>query len=455
MVEAKDIQEITESERNKKPSSQFYLWFASNLTIGDLALGSLIFTFGISLFWLIVAILIGNILGGSLLAMMSVMGPKTGLPQMMIGRRSFGDSGGRVMALLQWINSMGWFTFNSIIAASAVSIILFGIGGTATVNVSGLSLGIGNYILPLLIVILIVAALAYIGEKIIHAFEKVMSVILGVMFAIIFYYIVLNFGLPPLDFTGAFPSVAFGLAVALSFSYIMSWGPYASDYSRYVKSESSSVSVFGFTLIGGVIASVFVEIIGYLIAANTISEPEISQQLFHILGPLSLGAFGMVALFLGGLSANALNLYSNSLSMKSMGTGVSRRSIVVIVVVFSILLSYFGYLHYYSYFEDFLLVLDYWITPWLGVMIADFFVVRRHSRPGKRVNTGRIAIASYLVSILISVPFMNPGYLFVGPLSKYLGGVDISFFVSFTVAVVLYVLISRHWATGTVSQKVT
>lgn len=445
IVEIKDIQPITEEERNKKASSQFYLWFASNLTIGDLALGSLIYAItAIPVFWLLVAVAAGNLLGGGLLAMMSIMGPKTGLPQMMIGRRSFGDSGGRVMAGLQWMNSLGWFTFNSIIAASAVAILIFGLNKTGAVAIGGFSLGIQSYILPIVIVCVIVAILAYVGERIIHAFEKLMSLVLGIMFLVILYYIVQNFGFPAVTFQGSFPSVSFGLTLALTFSYIMSWGPYAADYSRYIDSNARSRSVFLYTLLGGAGASAFVEIIGYLVAMNTGAAPEISTQLFNLTSPLSLGAFSMIALFLGGLSANALNLYSNSLSMKSIGINLSRRLIVVVIVIISMIVSYFGYVNYYSYFEDFLLILDYWITPWLGVMIADFFIVsRKSSYEPKGKSRGAIAILSYLVSIAVSVPFMNPGYWYSGPLSPYLGGVDISFFISFILAVIIYTVISR------------
>lgn len=455
-METKDIQYITAEERNKKSASQFYLWFASNLTIGDLALGSLIYALtSMPIFWLLVAVSAGNLLGGSLLAMMSIMGPRTGLPQMIIGRKSFGESGGRVMAGLQWMNSLGWFTFNSIIAASAVAILLFGPGNSGVISAGGFSLGIQNYILPIVIVCVIVAILAYAGEHIIHAFEKIMALVLGIMFIIILYYIVLNFGFPPVNINSQFQSVSFGLALALTFSYIMSWGPYAADYSRYVKSNARSGSVFLFTLAGGALASAFVEIIGFLVAMNTGSAPEISTQLFNLMNPMNLGAFGMIALFLGGLSANALNLYSNSLSMKSIGVRASRRLVVIVIVIISIAVSYYGYANYYSLFEDFLLVLDYWITPWLGVMIADFFIVSRnpdHKKAGK--TRGGIAVLSYLVSIAASVPFMNPGYWFTGPLSQYLGGVDISFFISFSLSMILYVLISGYLSGRGEKQKI-
>lgn len=448
LLEKKDIQYITAGERNKKGSSQFFLWFASNLTIGDLALGSLGLGLGISLNWLLVSVIIGNILGGILLAFMSVMGPKTGLPQMMIGRRSFGTTGGKIMSGLQWINSMGWFTFNSIIAATAVAVLLFGNGKVPILSFgSGVSLGL--YIIPILIVCLLVAVMAYLGERVIHGFEKVMSFVLGIMFVVILYYLLEKFGTSLITVSGPFNLVAFGTMVALSFSYIMSWGPYASDYSRYVEEKEKSSRVFMWTLLGSALASIFVEIAGYIIAADAAGETQISEQVYVLLKPVNLAIFGLIAIFLGGLAANALNLYSNSLSMRSMGVNLRRNQIVIIVLLIAILLSYFGYVNYYSYYEDFLYILDYWITPWLGIMIADFFIA------GKRFSGGiltsrkvKAAILSYVVSIAVSVPFMNPGVVYEGPVAKFLGGIDISYFISFSVAMLLYIGILMKFVAG-------
>ena len=448
LLEKKDIQYITAGERNKKGSSQFFLWFASNLTIGDLALGSLGLGLGISLNWLLVSVVIGNILGGILLAFMSVIGPKTGLPQMMIGRRSFGTTGGKIMSGLQWINSMGWFTFNSIIAATAVAVLLFG-NGRLTYIPAGSGVSIGLYIFPILIVCILVALMAYFGERVIHGFEKAMSFVLGIMFVVILYYLLEKFGTSLITVSGPFSLVAFGTMVALSFSYIMSWGPYASDYSRYVEEKEKSSRVFIWTLLGSALASIFVEIGGYIIAADAVGQTQISEQVYVLLRPVNLAIFGLMAIFLGGLAANALNLYSNSLSMKSMGVHMRRSHIVLLVLIVAIFLSYFGYVNYYSYYEDFLYILDYWITPWLGIMIADFFIVGRassHMEPTSRKVIA--AIFSYVVSIAVSVPFMNPGVVYEGPVAKILGGIDISYFISFAVAMILYITIFTKFVSG-------
>ncbi|WP_243679369.1 hypothetical protein [Vulcanisaeta distributa] len=56
--------------------------------------------------------------------------------------------------------------------------------------------------------------------------------------------------------------------------------------------------------------------------------------------------------------------------------------------------------------------------------------------------------ARYIIGLLISVPFMNldaaTGGLipFIGPVANALGGADISYFISFIVASMIYLIIT-------------
>ncbi|AKA49466.1 hypothetical protein IX51_10565 [uncultured archaeon] len=423
--------EIHESGRTEKEISTFYLWFASNLTIADFALGFLPIEFGMSITSSIIALAIGNIAGGILLALMSTMGPKAGFPQMIIGMKPMGRLPGRIMSVLQWSNTGGWLTVNIVIASLAL-----------TTAFSGL-----NYILSIALSVVVVAIAAFLGGKAIHRFERIMSFVLGIMFAF-----VTIFSLSKMNVLASYsPShvlpeyAAFGTTVAVSFSYIMSWSPYASDYSRYISSRKSGRKVFAYTFIGGAVASFWLEAAGLLVAiisGRPSGNP--AGDLNSILG--GFGVIGMLALFLGGLSANSLNLYSNSVSLKAVGVKMKRTTLVVIVSIIVMALAIIGYVTFYDFYETFLLILDYWITPWIGVVAADFFIANR----GKKfslssiVPVNRTGVASYIVAILVSVPFMNPPVNFIGPIAQLLGGVDISYFVSFGVAVLLYTGLSKR-----------
>ncbi len=420
---------LPESGRTEKETSTFYLWFASNLTVADFALGFIPISLGMSIFDCIIALAIGNVLGGILLALMSAMGPRTGLPQMLMGMRPMGRIPGRIISLLQWSNTGGWLTVNIVIASLALSTAFAGL----------------NYIISIGLSVIVVAIAAFLGGKAIHGFEKIMSFVLGIMFVFLTV-----FSLTQTSLISAYASspvipvyAAMGITIAVSFSYLMSWSPYASDYSRYIRPGSSTKKVFVFTFLGGAVASFWLEIAGMLVAITS-GEPtgNPAGDLFSVLG--SFGVIGMIALFLGGLSANSLNLYSNSVSLKAAGVKMKRTNLVIIVSIVVMAISIIGYGKFYSFYETFLLILDYWITPWIGVVVADFFIVNKGAQMSSDLfsRSNWKGVASYVIAIAVSVPFMAPPVNFIGPVASMLGGVDVSYFVSFGLAIVLYIAFS-------------
>ena len=436
-VENLDI--IPEIDRKERPSSLFWLWFASNLTIGDFAIGLVAQLYSLGFVTTLLALAIGTVLGGVLLASMSLMGPVFGMSQMRIGRYTFGKRGGILMSVLQWGNTLGWFTFNSIIAASALS----------------LAFDTSSYIYPILITVLLVLVLTILGYKTIHIFEKIMSAVLGSMFVVIMAYSIDKIGIiGNAPVFGAFSAVSFGWIVAFSFSYIMSWGPYASDYSRYLPVKSSPKKIFILVFAGASLASFFAEIAGYYVGLATLStssNPAEPMQLF--LGKYAL--VGLYFLFLGGLAANAINLYSNSMSIRAAGIRVNRRYISISVAALAVILSYIGYKSFYVSYENFLFILDYWITPWIAVMIVDFFIRSRRDTKLQFTEVFNIrAISAYLIGIIVSIPFMYPSSYYVGPIAKILG-VDISYFISFAVAGILYYLLETKKTNRLITQAVS
>lgn len=335
------------------PSSMFYIWFASNLTVGDFALGFIPVYLGLSESYAILSMVLGTLAGGILLAYMSMLGSINHMPQMEMGKGPFGRIGGSFLALLQWGNTAGWLTVNVILSSFALYEVL----------------KIPYYFIILLIAV-IVALTAALGYRAIRALERYMSYVLGILFIVIIIFMVLRHY--TLIYSGS-SSVsfipAFGITFASAFSYIMSWGPYASDYSRHQYSPKSSRKVFLFTLGGSALATVFAEIVGMFVAigsGNPSGNPATDLEL--VMGSFALA--GMISLFLGGISANAINLYSNSLSFIAMGFKTRRITGVIIATLFSVILGIFGFTRFYGFYETFLFVLDYWITPWIGVMIA-------------------------------------------------------------------------------------
>src|SRR4029077_18270086 len=93
------IEHIPFADRHGHSRQLLWLWLAANLTIADYAIGFLpVRILGLDLWPTIIALAVGNILGGLVLAWSAAMGPAAGYPQMFIGRRAFGPGGGLISA---------------------------------------------------------------------------------------------------------------------------------------------------------------------------------------------------------------------------------------------------------------------------------------------------------------------------------------------------------------------
>ncbi|MHB8360442.1 MAG: purine-cytosine permease family protein [Thermoplasmataceae archaeon] len=448
-VEKFDIQEIPDSERKQKPRSLFYLWFGSNLTVADFIIGSDYLYGNLSNNYMILALIIANAGGAALLAFMSILGPLKGRSQMFLSEGAYGKKGGKAMSLLQFINTGGWLTVNLIIAAYALSFLITrgassGFSGSFSSDIIGT--------ISIIVVAVIVFIIVFFGHSFIKSFEKAMSLFLGLMFAyIILSVLFFNFqdvqnanSLAP-----AFSWVNFGFVIMLTFSYIMSWGPYAADYSRYIPRNEKLWKSFAYTFLGGFLASIGAEIAG-LLAADVFKGATTSDSLFFpVLG--SLWFIGPIALFMGGIAANSLNLYSNFLSLKTIVSNAAKIPIIIAVSLGSIIMALIFYNSFSSYYEVFLEILDYWITPWIGVMIAEFLILKLGNHSSEGISW-RVLIA-YLISIAISFPFMTSiqydlstfGYTTtIIPLYPILSYFDPSYVISFASAIIITVIVEVY-----------
>ncbi len=429
-VEPFGVQVITTRERHGSPRSQFTLWLGSNLTIADFALGFLPISLGLSWVWSIAAIIIGNILGSAVVAACAAMGPTYGSPQLMIGRYSFGRIGGYLPGLLNYISTIGWFTVNNILGTFGLKVLFPGLafwqGAVLLVIVQGL--------------------IAVYGHNLIHAYERIMSVVLGIVFLVCTIIAITHAsGLTSYHSHLKSPWAMFAIMVAAAFSYIGSWGTYASDYSRYLNPSVSRSSVFGYAFFGSVIPAIWLELVGMavgVLAGKAAANPIVA--LHQVMG--GFGLIAVIAIILGGTAADALNLYSNSLSAGALDIRLPRPAMAVVASLIGLALSLWGAGAFEQKFDNFLLLLGYWITPWLAILFVDFYVFKRYRiveqdrRNQKPVQWA--GLISFIIGIAASVPFMS-STLYPGPIANRLGGADLSFYVGFIVAGVCYWLSGR------------
>ena len=429
------IEHIPFADRHGHSRQLLWLWLAANLTIADYAIGFLpVRVLGLSLWPTIIALALGNILGGLVLAWSAAMGPAAGYPQMFIGRRAFGRVGGYIPAALNWLSTAGWFTVNTILGSFASQLLL-----------PGLPFAVAAAILVIVQTLLVIY-----GHNLIQAFERYMALILGVLFAIA-TVIALTHGSAiaawhpkPRGSTLAL----FAIVLAVSFSYTMSWSPYASDYSRYLPEITSRSYIAIYVFTGAALASFLTEVVGVLVAILAPAASTPIDALKTAMG--GFGAFAVVAVILGATTANVLNLYSNTISAKVLDIRLPRWQLAIVGGALAFIVALIGYQNFTQNYENFLIVLDYWIMPWLAIVLLDFYLFKHREPMGfsEAPPWNRNGLIAWAVGLVVSLLFISEQFQLLGvkahgPLATWFGDADFGYFIGFIVAGVLYVVLNR------------
>jgi nucleobase:cation symporter-1, NCS1 family len=428
------IEHIPFAERHGHSRQLLWLWLAANLTIADYAIGFVPVALGLSVVPAILALALGNILGGLVLAWSAAMGPAAGYPQMFIGRRAFGRVGGYIPAALNWLSTAGWFTVNTILGSFAVQLLLPGL----------------PFAVAAAVLVVAQSLLVIYGHNLIQAFERYLALILGLLFAIA-TVIALSHGSAiaawhPKPVAGAL--ALFAIVLAISFSYIMSWSPYASDYSRYLPEITSRSYIAIYVFIGAVVASFLTEVVGLLVGILAPVGATPVAALKTVMG--GFGAFAVVAVILGATTANVLNLYSNTMSAKVLDVRLQRWQLAIVGGVLGFIVALLGYQNFTQNYQNFLIVLDYWIMPWLAVVLLDFYVFGHREPMGfsQAVPVNWNGLIAWVIGLGISLLFISEqfqvfGLKAHGPFAAWFGDADFGYFIGFLVAGVVYLLINR------------
>ena len=220
-IEGHGMEPIPESARYGAVTRSFTVWFTPNLVPAAFAIGVLAPVVGLGWWSGFLAILVGTAISSAVVGLLSTMGPPTGMAQIPAARMPFGKWI-VVPGIINWLSTIAWDAINAFFGAFALNYLF------------GLAFPIG-----LAIVILCQAALSVVGYEAIHTFEKYAAVALFVLFAV-----VTAAALPKMDFGLAngkdFSLGAFVLMTTISGSFNLGWALYASDYSRYLPSNTSA-----------------------------------------------------------------------------------------------------------------------------------------------------------------------------------------------------------------------
>ncbi|HEV7205725.1 MAG TPA: cytosine permease [Jatrophihabitans sp.] len=442
-VEPGGVEVIPLDERHGSPRQMLWTWTSPNMEFATIGVGILgVLYWGLTFWQTVAAIAIGTAAGSLTQGILSTWGPKDGLCQMVLSRTGFGFLGNILPAGLNAIIAgIGWFAVNSISGALALHVLITGLPSQ----------------LCLLIVVLAQLGIAYFGHNLVHAFERYAFPVLTVIFVIAAVWVLgkSHPGVSP--FTVNFPPPTLGgflLMTGAAFGYAAGWNPYASDYTRYLEPTVKPIKVALYSGLGVFISCVVLEVAGAA-AVTTLTPAQagkttIGPAIVTDLLPTWLGKLTLLAIFLGAICANVLNIYSGSLSFMALGVKLPLHVARAIVAVVLGLIGYAVAAHYLkdpSSYENFLLIIAYWIGPWLAVVFIDRWsrrdpaeIIAVAENPKHRNWAGPISMAiGGGIAIWL---FANQYPKYVGPIPTHHPAFgDITFEVGFVLTGLLYLVL--------------
>jgi NCS1 family nucleobase:cation symporter-1 len=431
-VETRGLEPVPEDQRYGDHTRLLTIFFFPNLTpsmffAGTLATSSFI---GLSFTWALVAIVVGNIVACIPVGLLGVFGMRTGLAQLPLARLPFGRSIA-LPGILNWASTVLWDGLNCLFGAQALHVLL----GTP-------------YWGNLFIILALQMLLASIGYEAIHTFGKWSSVVLGAVFvAITIKCITVGTVHVAAQAHGGAAIGGFILMLSIVISYTFTWAPYSSDYTRYLPSSTPASSVVWRMTVGNGLSAMWLEIIGLIAAAKLTDQT--SNGIYHFLGAGVFGSVAMIAIVLSNIGADAIDDYSGALSLQAAGILIPRviSSAMVAAAGFGIAM-YLNTGNFETKLTNLLLFLGYWIAPFTGILLTDWYMRRGRVDPAslmrlKSLPSGWQAVVAIVAGFGLSVPFMDSS-IYVGPVSSGpLKGGDIAYIVGGILASLIYVGLAK------------
>lgn len=330
------------SEKRTSVFENGLIWFGAAVSIAEILTGTYFAPLGFAKGLL--AILLGHIIGCSMLFFAGLIGGKARRSAMETVKMSFGSKGGLLFSILNIIQLAGWtgiMIYDGALAANGI-------------------LGLGNWVWCVLIGALIIVWVL-IG---IQNLGKLNTVAMAALFLLTVILSIVIFR------SGSLHSIpdgtlTFGAAVELSVAMPLSWLPLISDYTmqaeKPVKATAASAAVYG-------IVSFWMYVIG-MGAAIITGESDIAA----ILVKAGLGIAGLLIIVFSTVTTTFLDAYSAGISAESLSAKLRGKWIAIAVTVIgaagAILLPM-------DDITDFLYLIGSVFAPMIAIQIADFFLLK-------------------------------------------------------------------------------
>jgi len=353
------IQPVPAADRRLRARDLAVLW--GSLGVGLLVMETGTFLAGLGLPLALAAVLIGSLVGVTLLAAAGRIGAAEGVPSMVLVRPVLGIRGSFLPSALNVVQLIGWTAFE------------LWVMGTAAAVIAGPVLGFGGAGLWIA-VFAVLATLLALGGPLAVVRQWLEKFGIWVMLAASLY---LSFRLlASVDLAALWRQPGdpggFWLMVDLVIAMPVSWLPLVADYNRFARTPAGG---FRGTFAGTFVANVWFYTLGVLAVLSTRLGPDPSPaDLAAALVLLGGGGLALLLILVDEIDNVFADIYSAAVSVQNVAPRLDQRALVIAIgAVGALLAALVGIGDY----KSFLFLIGSVFVPLFGLLLADYFVVRR------------------------------------------------------------------------------
>lgn len=337
---------------------------------------------GLTLQEAIISALVGNAIlsfyGGAL----GAAGAGEGLSSSRLAIYSFGNQGFKIVSLILAITMAGWFSVQSNFFGQTINAMFPNAGFITQPNFAGFWGG------------MLMLLTAYFGYKGLSTLSNIAVPLISIT-AIIGVVVAIRSAGGWSHVMNIIPEggTTIGAGIVMVVGSFAAGASAQADITRYSKDAKAAWIA---TIFGYIIANTFIIMAGYLTSLTT-GIADLPKAMLR----LGMGFPALLVLILAQWTTNDNNLYTSSLGLSNIFTVKKSTITLIIGIVGSIL----GGLGVAKYFVSWLSILGIGVPPMAGVIIADYYIVRKKNYStmdeNQLSNWNINAIISWLIGSIV------------------------------------------------------
>lgn len=347
----------TQTELEKVSTfSQMLLWFGAAVSIAEILTGALLAPLGFERG--MGAILVGHVIGATLLLPAGLIGAQSGLSAARSVRISFGRYGSYAFSILNLVQLLGW---------TAIMIVS---GAKAMDGITGELWGFRNEAAGCAVIGILIALWVLMGIK---NLARVNIVVVTMLFGL---SLVLGFTVLGQTGSGAAAGepISFGAAIELNVAMSLSWMPLISDYTRRLRRPFLGTGASVLSYFAGSVL-MFAIGLGASLYAGT-------SDIARILLTAGLGLAALLIVLFSTVTTTFLDVYSAGVSAANLSERLNEKTVAVLVCALGTVLAASVSMEQY---ENFLFFIGSVFAPLFSILFVDYWLLGRReidpSRP--------------------------------------------------------------------------